>query len=118
LAHVLSPTTLQRINTTSLYGNTYSVADVMNDFTKAIFAADLSSNVNLFRQDIQTEYVKDLAIISNTQMGSYDDPSRAAALTQLKKIKAMLARAASTNEQTRAHRVNLNFIIDKALLVK
>jgi hypothetical protein len=118
LAHVLSVNTLQRINTTSLYGNTYSVADVLNDFTKAIFAADLSGNVNLYRQDIQTEYVKDLTMISNTQLSSYDDPSKAAALAQLKKIKAMLARAVSPNEQTRAHRVNLNFIIDKALLVK
>ena len=118
LAHVLSVNTLMRINTTSLYGNTYSVADVMNDFTRAIFAADLSGNVNLYRQDVQTEYVKDLALISNTLVGAYDDPSRAAALAQLKKIKVMLARAVSPNEQTKAHRVNLNFIIDKALLVK
>ena len=118
LAQVLSVNTLQRINTTSLYGNTYSVADVLNDFTKAIFAADLSGNVNLYRQDIQTEYVKDLTVISNTQLGLYDDPSKAAALAQLKKIKAMLARAVSPNEQTRAHRVNLNFLIDKAVLVK
>jgi hypothetical protein len=118
LAHVLSSNTLMRINTTSLYGNTYSVADVLNDFTRAIFAADLSGNVNLYRQDIQTEYVKDLALISNTLMPTYDDPSKAAALAQLKKIKSMLARAVSPNEQTKAHRVNLNFIIDKALLVK
>ena len=118
LAHVLSVNTLTRINTTSLYGNTYSVADVLNDFTKAIFVADLSGNVNLYRQDIQTEYVKDLAQISNTLMGGYDDPSKAAALAQLKKIKVMLGRAISPNEQTKAHRVNLNFIIDKALVVK
>jgi hypothetical protein len=118
LAHVLSSNTLMRINTTSLYGNTYSVADVLNDFTRAIFAADLSGNVNLYRQDIQTEYVKDLALISNTLMPTYDDPSKAAALAQLKKIKTMLARAVSPNEQTKAHRVNLNFIIDKALVVK
>jgi hypothetical protein len=30
----------------------------------------------------------------------------------------MLATAISTNEQTRAHRANLNFLIDKALAVK
>lgn len=118
LAHVLSPTNLQRVNTTSLYGNTYSVADIMNDFAKAIFAADLNTNVNLFRQDVQTEFVKDLVLIANTQVSVYDDPSKAAALAGLKKIKAMLSRAVSPNEQTRAHRTNLNFIIDKALLVK
>jgi Met-zincin len=117
LAHVLSANTLQRINTTSLYGNTYNVADVMGDFTKNIFNADLSGNVNLYRQDIQTEFVKNLAAIANAQIG-YDDPSKAAALSSLKKIKALLGRAVSTNEQTRAHRVNLNFLIDKAVLVK
>ena len=118
LAHVLSSNNLQRVNTTSLYGNTYSVADIMKDFGRAIFSADLAGNVNLYRQDIQTEYVKDLALIAATQMSLYDDPSRAAALMELKKIKAMLTRAVSPNEQTKAHRTNLNFLIDKALLVK
>ena len=117
LAHILSPVTLQRINTSSLYGNTYSVADVLGDFTKSIFNADISGNVNLYRQDIQTEYVKNLAAIANS-MGGYDDPSKAAALSTLKKIKTMLARAVSPNEQTKAHRVNLNFLIDKALVIK
>ncbi|HMH32987.1 MAG TPA: zinc-dependent metalloprotease [Puia sp.] len=118
LAHVLSANAMQRINTTSLYGNTYSVADIMADFTKAIFNADLMGNVNLYRQDIQTEFVKNLSVITNSPLGGYDDPSKAAALSTLKKIKALLARAVSPNEQTRAHRVNLNFLIDKALVIK
>ena len=118
LAHVLSSNTMTRINTTTLYGNTYSVADVLNDFTKAIFDADNGGAVNLYRQDIQTEYVKELAAITNSPMSNYDDPSKAAALNSLKKIKSLLARSVSPNEQTRAHRVNLNFLIDKALIVK
>jgi len=118
LAHVLSSNTMTRINTTTLYGNTYSVADVLNDFTKAIFDADNGGAVNLYRQDIQTEDVKELAAITNSPMSNYDDPSKAAALNSLKKIKSLLARSVSPNEQTRAHRVNLNFLIDKALIVK
>jgi hypothetical protein len=118
LVQVLSANALQRINTSSLYGNTYSVADVMGDLTKYIFNADLSGNVNLYRQDIQTDYVKYLAAITNAMTGGYDDPSKAAALSTLKKIKGMLGRAVSVNEQTKAHRTNLNFLIDKALVIK
>jgi len=63
--------------------------------------------------------VKALAnIAAGTTPNTYDNASISAALSGLKKIKAMLATAVSTNEQTRAHRTNLNFIIDKALSVK
>ncbi len=117
LTQVFSANALQRVNTTSLYGNTYSVADVMGDFTKAIFDADKSGAVNLYRQNIQTEYVKKMINIEDAMTG-YDDPSKAAAYSTLKKIKALLATTVSPNEQTRAHRANLNFLIDKALVVK
>jgi hypothetical protein len=36
----------------------------------------------------------------------------------LRKIKGKLATAISTDEQTKAHRANLVFLIDKALSVK
>ena len=117
LAQILHPVTLMRINNSGLYGNTYSVADVMSDLTKAIFTEDLATNVNLYRQNLQTEYVRGAASIVNAP-GGYDNASKAAALLTLKKVKGMLAGAVSTNEQTKAHRANLNFIIDKALAVK
>jgi hypothetical protein len=117
LTQVFSPNALQRVNTTGLYGNTYSVADVMNDFTKAIFDADKGGAVNLYRQNIQTEYVKKMISIADATAG-YDDPSKAAAYNALKKIKVLLGTTISPNEQTRAHRANLNFLIDKALVVK
>ena len=37
------------------------------------------------------------------------------ALASLKKIKAMMATAVSTNESTKAHRGNIVFMIDRAL---
>ncbi|HZE85675.1 MAG TPA: zinc-dependent metalloprotease [Puia sp.] len=117
LTHVFSPNTLQRINTTSLYGNTYSVADVMGDFTKYIFDADKGGAVNLYRQNIQTAFVKGMISISGATAG-YDEASKAAAYSTLKKIKVLLSTAVSPNEQTRAHRANLIFLIDKALVVK
>jgi hypothetical protein len=95
----------------------YSVADVMNDLVKGIFIEDLKGNVNLYRQNLQSEFVKGTAAIANAPAG-YDNPSKAAALSTLKKIKALLASASSTNEQTKAHRTSLNFIIDKAMEVE
>lgn len=106
------------MNNSSLYGNTYSVADMMNDMTNAVFVSDLKTNVNLYRLNLQTEYVKGLAAIVSTPVTPYDNASKAAMYNTLKKIKGMLATAVSTNEQTRAHRANVAFIIDKALAVK
>jgi hypothetical protein len=118
LAHLLHPVTLARVNNTSLYGNTYSSAEVMNDLVKAIFSEDISANVNLYRQNLQTEFVRALATITNEEKSTYDYASKASALLSLKKIKAMLATATGTNEQTKAHRTSLNFIIEKALNTK
>ena len=118
LAHILHPATLQRITNSRLYGNQYSVADVMNDLSKAIFAADIKTNVNVFRQYLQTAYVEITAGIIDPKNATFDDVSKAAALNNLKKIKQQLAAAVSTNEETKAHRANLLFIITNALEVK
>jgi len=118
LEFLLHPVTMQRINTSSLYGNTYNLADVFNDMTNEIFKADLKTNVNLYRQNLQFEYVKRLAVIVNTPESDFDYPSKAAAYQSLKKIKSILATSVSSNEQTRAHRATLNFMIDKTLVVK
>jgi hypothetical protein len=119
LAQLLHPVTLQRINNSGLYGNKYSTADLTSDLNKYFFAEDLKTNVNLYRINLQTEYVKALVAIADSPLpNTYDNASKAAALSSLKKIKSMLGSAVSANEQTRAHRTNLNFIIDKALSVK
>ncbi len=117
LQHILHPSTLQRITNSRLYGNTYSVADVMNDLTKAIFDADMNTNVNVYRQNLQTAFTKSLAQLCSDASGS-DDIAKAAAHYTLKKIKLKLATAISLNEETKAHRSNLIFIIDNALTVK
>ena len=115
LIQILHPATLQRITNSGLYGNVYSVADVLTDLNKAIFAADLKTNVNIYRQYLQTEYLRGLLSIVNDRMNQYDDVAQAAALLAVKKIKTQLAGAVSTNEETKAHRENLKFIIDQAL---
>jgi hypothetical protein len=114
LAHILNPSTMQRITNTRLYGNQYSVADVMSDLVKGIFDADMSGNVNVYRQYLQTTFVKGTAqLIGPTSPA--DDVSKASALYTLKKLRTRLAAAPSTNEETKAHRANMVFLIDKAL---
>jgi hypothetical protein len=118
LAQILHPNTLTRINNSSLYGNTYSVASVMNDLTGDIFDADLGKDVNPFRQNLQTEFVK-AAISISSAAGGYDNASKAAALSTLANIKTKLAGLMTGNdEQTTAHRRALVFMIDKAMAVK
>jgi hypothetical protein len=87
----------------------------MNDLTKGIFEADLKTNVTVYRQYLQTEYVKVLIMIMDPKTSVYDDVARAAALNSIKKLKNRLAAAVSTNEETRAHRANLLFMINKGL---
>ena len=118
VAHILHPATLQRVTNSRLYGNQYSVADVMSDLVKACFDADLKTNVNVYRQYLQTAFVKQASIIIDPKTTGYDDVARAAALNTLKKIKTLLAGAVSTNEETKAHRGNLLFLINAALEVK
>ncbi len=117
LAQLLHPGTLSRINNSGLYGNTYAVANVMNDLSDYIFAADLKTNVNLYRQNLQSEYIKAATAIVIAP-GGYDNASKAAAFSTLLKVKGQLATANSTDEQTKAHRTALMFIIDKATTVK
>ncbi|MCW3088418.1 MAG: hypothetical protein JWQ78_1804 [Sediminibacterium sp.] len=114
LAHILNPSTLQRITNTRLYGNQYSAADVMNDLVKGIFDADMNGNVNVYRQYLQTSFVRGAAqlIADNSPV---DNVSKAAALYSIKKLKSRLATAPSTNEETKAHRANMIFLIDKAI---
>ena len=114
---LLNESTLARANRTTLYGNTYSSANILNDVTAMVFDADIKSDVNLYRQNLQTEYVR---MLSNILLrgNAYDDPSRAAALNTLRTIKEKLNKANSSNEQTKAHRASIQFLIDKALVIK
>jgi hypothetical protein len=114
LAHLLHPATLQRITNSRLYGNSYSAADMFADLNKAIFSADLSAGVNVYRQYLQTAYVESLLQMLDPRSG-YDDVARAAALNAAQKIKAQLATATSINEETKAHRAHLVYLITKAL---
>jgi len=111
---ILHPATLQRITNTRLYGNEYSVADVMNDLVKNVFDADMNGNVNVYRQYLQTSFVKNTTqlVADNSPL---DNVSKAATYYTLKKLRTKLNAAVIGNEETKAHRSNMIFMIDKAL---
>ncbi|CAN5489820.1 zinc-dependent metalloprotease [soil metagenome] len=117
LEEILDASTLARANRTTLYGNTYAPANILNDLTANIFDADIKGDVNIYRQNLQTTYVTMLAKIVN-KPDEYDNSAKAASLNTLKNIKDKLNKASSNNEQTKAHRANLQFLIDKALVIK
>lgn len=84
LAHLMHPNVLKRISDTSLYGNEYSLTEVMTDLTAAIFNSGKLTTVS---QNIQTDYVKRLiAIVGVSKPSRYDNLARAAALGQLNAI--------------------------------
>lgn len=114
LSHLLNRNVLQRITDSQLYGNTYSVDQVMTDITNAIFSADLKTRVNTIRQNLQVEYVMQLSNILDAK-NSYDHVSRGMVLAELKRIDGMMTAGVSPDALTRAHREHVKNLIAKAL---
>ncbi|MDX1641082.1 MAG: zinc-dependent metalloprotease, partial [Balneolaceae bacterium] len=113
LNHLLHPNTMKRITDSRTYGNDYAVADVVRDLTSAIFDADARGDVNTFRQNIQVEYVKNLAAILESE--NHDNVAKSAALHNLQYIRGMMDNKGSVNNETLAHAAHVNFLIEKAL---
>ncbi|MCH8569356.1 MAG: zinc-dependent metalloprotease [Balneolales bacterium] len=115
LAHLLHPNTTKRITDSRLYGNEYSLTEMMGDLTAAIFEADLRSNVNTFRQNLQIHYVTRLAGMVSPERNPYDSISRSAALYNLERIQNMMQNRSRGNSETRAHTRHIQRIIEFAL---
>ena len=114
LDHLLHPRVMTRITDSRLYGNAYSLAQMMTDLTDAVFSADLRDDVNTFRQNLQTEYVRRLIDIADDGE-DYDHGSRSMALFQVREIERMLRRKRSRDTETQAHTQGILFLIDRFL---
>lgn len=112
LAHLMHPTVLKRMTDAGLYGNDYSVAEMMSDLTDGVFNADLKGSVNTSRQNLQNTYADGL--ISALSGSSYDHTAKAAAFYELNRIKRMLNTSVG-DKSTKAHRSLLIFKIDQAM---
>lgn len=117
LDHLLHENVLLRMNDSRLYGNKYSLSEMMTDMTNAVFADDLKTSVNTIRQNLQTEYTGRLAKIIDEE-SKYDHLSRVAAFAELQRIRALMKNGTSPNSETKAHRLYVTFIIDRALEIE
>lgn len=113
LDHILHEQVLQRMSDTELYGNTYSLTEMLTDLTKGIFGGDLTS----LSQNLQLEYVNRLIAISGLEDDTdYDHLSQAAAVGQLRSIRSQSAPRRSA-DHVRHHYSYLHLLIDRAFAV-
>jgi len=116
LDHLLHPAVLQRLTDTRLYGNDYSVGELLVALTDAVFADDLDDSVNTFRQNLQLEYVQRLVnIVQPSPENRYDNVAKSMALDRLRWIDAALARRRGSDAETTAHREHVRYRIELGL---
>jgi hypothetical protein len=116
LDHLLHPNVMQRMSDTELYGNEYTLAEMMDDLTAAIFDADKNGTVNSFRKGLQVEYVNRLLkIMGEEGKSNYDHISKGLAYYHLKNIHKLATTAKSSDSGTTAHRAYLAGMIEAQL---
>lgn len=116
LDQLLHPIVMTRVSDTRLYGNEYPLMDLMGDLTTAIFQVDRHGDVNTFRQNLQAEYLSRLStIVREEEAVEYDHLSRSAAMANLLQIRGILLASGAGDDETRAHRTRLRFLIEQAL---
>jgi len=115
LSHLLHPNTLQRIIDSELYGNQYKLTEFMTDLNDAIFKADINSNINTFRQNLQAVYVTRLIeMVVGKSSNRFKVPAKSMAIVNLEK----LAKKLKNNRgdlSSRAHKKHLRKLILNAL---
>lgn len=114
LSHLLHRNTMQRMVDSQLYGNKYSLGEMMTDLNNAVFRSDISGSVNTFRQNLQIDYTKRLASIVSNDKNGYSHTARSMALYNLKAIKRMASNGTG-NTMTKAHKEHLKMIVDDVL---
>ena len=112
LAHLLNGWTLDRMTDSSLYGNTYSVNQMLSDLTNSIFTEDANTSVSTIRQNLQTLYLRRLITIVDDNSGY--QMTNAAVYSSIRNIEK-IAKRRSQDPETQAHRDFLLWLIDSAL---
>lgn len=114
LDHLMHPTVTQRMVDTTLYGNTYTLDEMMDDLMEAIFAADMNGNINSMRQNLQTEYVSRLIMMAKNEEGAFGAQAAAMASLQLQELKDHFSRSRNVNRMTKAHSALIVSMIEDA----
>lgn len=114
LTHLLDSRVLRRQTDSALYGNRYSVHEMLRDLNRAIFAADNGKDVNTFRRNLQVEYVQ--MMVERFKSGTLDAVSEAALFGALEEIEGFMARSQRhVSAETRTHRRYIRHLIELAL---
>lgn len=114
LDQLLNPLVINRIMDSELYGNTYKITEVFNDYFDAIFKEDLNSMVSIKRQNLQIEYTNRLISILTNDTQIYD-AGKSIILLELNKILKANKNSITIDISTKAHRENIVFLINKFL---
>lgn len=114
LTHLLHPNVTTRILDSEMYGNTYTLDEVMTDLTNAIFKSDLKKDVSTARQNIQVEYAKRL-IGMNGEKSRHSHSAKGMAIYELNRIKKSMQSAYSPSTLTKAHRQHIIKLINDAM---
>jgi len=81
-----------------LFGNKYTLDRMMQDLTNGMFSADIKSDVNTYRQQLQVEYVERLISASGLEAASsYDTITQATATSELRRIAKMVDNSRGDN---------------------
>jgi hypothetical protein len=106
LKHLLSPNVLLRISDSKIYGNEYSVTNLFSDLNNAIFSADINSNVNSFRQNLQVQYLKYLAMVAGLNgPAKYNNIAKARAYYALTQLQSKIKRGSNLGDEgSKAHK--------------
>ncbi len=117
LDHLLHPVVHKRLIDSTLYGNQYTLTEMLAALTDAIIAADARTTVNTRRQNLQQEYVRrlaDLALAKSADPSAPPALNQAAVRKELTRIAGML-RAKGNDAASAAHKEYLQFLIQQAL---
>jgi len=115
LDQLFHPDVLRRIISSSLYGNTYALNEVLADLTNAVFKADISGNVNFYRQNLQAEYLNRILDIVSEKSSTLP-VIKSATYGEVEKIRKMLqANIVTADVSAKNHRLYLLHLIQEAM---
>jgi hypothetical protein len=117
LDHLLHPVLHKRLLDSALYGNEYSLNEMLGALTDAVFAADAKTSVNSRRQNLQQQYVMQMTALALAKPADAASPSpmnQAAVRYELKRIAALL-QTRGNDAASIAHKEYLQFLIKQAL---
>lgn len=113
LAHILHPTTLDRLTESYFVGNTYTQSEMLQSLSDAIFKSDLNTQPNTMRRNLQVSYTEQLIGIWKAKRG-FDGVTKANVLAEIKRIEKWM-RSSVVDYTVKTHRDYIAQLIDMAL---